>query len=206
MLFPKSRRNQLATVPACAPCNNSFSRDEQYFQAVLLLGPCGTTRHGEAVWRESLARAYAKQIGLRKRIAGSTRYSNHYSPAGLLLGLEERVHFDQNRFNNVIIKIARGLYYLEYGEPIANHARFVARRIHRHELVQSLQAHRHMLSSGKRVWPGIFRYECNRLAADPRGSSWALYFYDTEVFWAISQSPAAIERAHLRGQLLGAIA
>ena len=205
LIFPKAHRNQLMTVPACVACNNSFASDEQYFQAVLLLGSCGKTPAGAAVWRESLARAYATQVGLQKRIAGSIQHQNHFSPAGLLLGLAEWVRFDQDRFRNVIVKIVRGLYYLEYAMPISADAVFAATRIHRRELALALSAQRRMLRDGKRSWPGIFRYECNRLASDARGSMWALYFYDTEIFWAISQSAAALDRAILRGRLLGVI-
>lgn len=103
-LLAKPLPTHTVTVPACQPCNVSFSFDERLFK-IVLAHCCDHSDMIEARTPEgSVGRALAKDRKLWELFEGAKR--------GSQLLIDEEV---LQRMSNVILKTARGLYNAVYG-------------------------------------------------------------------------------------------
>ena len=102
----------LPVVEVCAPCNQGFSRDEQYFVAFLSAVLSGSTEP-DAQFHPGAAQIFENQPALRARVHKSGQD---------LLPLSDRREVvwtpEVRRINRVILKNARGHAYFEYSEPM----------------------------------------------------------------------------------------
>jgi hypothetical protein len=114
--FPQPRPSNLITVPACNKCNSSVGMDEDYFLATFMFSEVGITDAGKILWKQRLHRMFRRNLGLRRRIAKGLSYRPVVTPTGIYLGRRMALQFDEGRFDRVVQKIVRGLYYFEYGE------------------------------------------------------------------------------------------
>jgi hypothetical protein len=189
-LFPRPRPSDLITVPSCLACNQGAGADEEYFLASMMFTEAGTCPAGRALWQEKIRRMYAKNLGLRYRIAASLRRVNLVTPAGLFLGRHFSQKPDFPRLEKVVVKIVRGLYYVEHGLPLSRHTIVEALFLRSNREREAAEKYSHMLKDGQRAWPGIFSYRANRVEDYPQGSMWLLQFYDFAAFWALSHDNA----------------
>ena len=72
--FPEN----LPIVPACLPCNNKASSDEEYLACLVECVICGTTDPAR-VGREKIRRALTKQRALQARLTAALRWENEQS-------------------------------------------------------------------------------------------------------------------------------
>ncbi len=105
ILLDKPLVENLPVVPSCYPCNNNLSKDEEYFACLIECAIHGTTEIG-SLTREKVKVSMQHSKGLHARIDESKEI------------IEGRVHFryDKARFENVILKLARGHIRFEMGE------------------------------------------------------------------------------------------
>ena len=89
---------ELPVVEACAECNNGFSSDEAYVACFLECVHAGST-DPEKIKRPRISRMLANEPALRARIAECVAQTED----GTLIWKPE-----DNRFRNVILKLARG--------------------------------------------------------------------------------------------------
>lgn len=111
LLLHKPFPDNLLSVPACLECNNSFSEDEEYFRTVLahIATVASLAQHldeGGDVDR-AFARTPAKEQEILKILAPDE--------TGRI-----RINPDLHRIERVIRKIARGLYFIRYGQRISD--------------------------------------------------------------------------------------
>jgi hypothetical protein len=179
VLFAEPRPSNLVTVPSCRPCNEGAASDEEYFVALLHWSPAGETPEGERIWPK-LERAYTREREGLKRAFGFGGAFHEIIIAGPN-GVEPRlaVEIDHPRVERVLEKVVRGLYWVEYGEPIGvpDVAVRVAFFPNHNPLPEDWGFD---LNVGKGRWPGVFEYRFNRVA---RGRARAramfeLVFYD----------------------------
>jgi len=115
VLFPTSLRpglQLLRKLPAHRECNGSFSDDEEYFRAKILM-MSERTEGAEAQLRDFLD-SVPKSLSLAKRLAGDL---TNTTPAGLTLPAGViGMNYDGTRTDRVVWKIARGLAFRHYGE------------------------------------------------------------------------------------------
>jgi len=100
--FPEN----LPIVPACLPCNNKASPDEEYLACLIECVICGTTDPAR-VGREKIRRTLARQHALQARLMASLRWENEQSLFAIELDRVERV----------VVKLARGHALYELNEP-----------------------------------------------------------------------------------------
>jgi hypothetical protein len=116
-LFPTPRPSDLLTVPACAACNNRSSEDEEYFVNVLLAHHKASGSHADILLAQRLGRpAKPRRLRAAFRLLKGVRSVPIYTPAGIYLGDAPAFRADIGRMGTVLSKVARGLYYAEYGE------------------------------------------------------------------------------------------
>lgn len=96
----------LPVVPACSPCNQSFSADEEYLACFISCVIAGSTKPDD-ISREKIAGILADKPALRARI----EQSRTSSPSGTLFNPEMR------RITAVMKKLSQGHALYELHEP-----------------------------------------------------------------------------------------
>lgn len=192
-MFPSPRPNNMITVPACDGCNNKYAKDEEYFIASMMFTEAGDSVAGNMLWKQRLERMYSKNRGLRHKMARTLKRKSLHTPAGLYLGK----HFVQtpefDRWDRVVEKIVRGLYYFEYGSSLLPSTGVKTIFISTDERYKTIVNNNiNMLKLGKRGWPDVFKYKCNEVIENPRDSMWGLLFYEKLIFWAVTGKPVII--------------
>ncbi len=104
------------------------------------------------------------------------------------MGRQMALRFEEQRFNSVVRKIVRGLYYFEYGEALPAETEVMTLFLSTKATFETAVGYAHQLGWGKRRWPGIFEYRCARLSDAPQVSMWLMRYYSKTYFWAISGS------------------
>ncbi len=156
--------------------------------ATFMLSDAGITDAGKALWREQLGRMFSKNTGLRGKIASGLSYGHVSTASGIYLGHRMALRFDERRFDRVVQKIVRGLYYFEYGEALPADTEVMTLFLSTKARFETVVEYAHQLGWGKRQWPGIFEYRCGRVPGASQGSVWLMRCYSNTHFWAISGS------------------
>lgn len=105
-LLDRPYPSNLYVVGCCYNCNQSFSKDEQYFVCLIESVLCGSTNPKD-IRRPSVAKIMKKSPALRKRIEKSRTEKN-----GQIVFTPEH-----GRINNVMLKLARGHAAHELNKP-----------------------------------------------------------------------------------------
>lgn len=96
----------LPVVPSCLGCNSMTSADEEYVAAALEVIACESADLAE-LERRQIAKSLNRNVSLLERLRSAATLGS----GGLTLQLE------QDRFERVFGKIARGLWRFDGGEP-----------------------------------------------------------------------------------------
>lgn len=106
-------------VEVCSPCNNNFSRDEEYFAVFLSCVLSGTTEpSGQR--DPKFQRALTRNPNLLSRIESSRK--TFMTAEGKARTIWEP---ENDRINKIILKNARGHAYYEFGEPMLSEPDYV---------------------------------------------------------------------------------
>jgi len=112
-LIRKPYPANLLTVPACALCNNAYSRDEEYFRLVIV-GLLCHTQESESLFDGPIARSMNRNPGMEDLMFGSIAATS----GAVLLDIEYA------RVYRIAEKIARGLEYISSRVPYPPNQRF----------------------------------------------------------------------------------
>ena len=119
VLFPKPRP-QLITVPACARCNLGFSKDEEYFVTTLVgeavaFGSDQAEKVIKHLFHNVPDKKVPRRRSLARRIKQQFQEVEVNTNAGLHLGSTHITEIEEDRYNRILEKIVRGLFYIEEG-------------------------------------------------------------------------------------------
>ena len=184
--FPKPRPSNLVTVPSCLECNQGLGKDEEFFLGTFMFSHAGVSEAGKKLWSEKINRMYDKNIGLKRKIAEHLKQSSLYTPSGIYLGNGLTISTDEKRFESVVNKILKGLYFFEYNQPLPNNAVITTLFMNQEDEFEPAEKVAPELKLGSRAWDGIFEYRFNRLADDPAGSIWLFRFWGQAYFWSVT--------------------
>lgn len=193
--FPQPRPSNLITVPSCNKCNGGAGKDEDYFLATFMFSDAGITNAGATLWRQRLHKMFKKNLGLRQKIASGLSYKHVTTATGIHLGRRMALQFDERRFDRVIQKIVRGLYYFEYGSALSAETEVITLFVSTKARFETAMECASQIARGKRQWPGIFEYRCGRVPEDFHQSMWLIRCYGNTYFWAISGSDEVPNKA-----------
>ena len=152
--FPEN----LPIVPACLPCNNKASSDEEYLACLVECVICGTTDPARVV-REKIRRALAKQHALRARLTAALRWENEQSLFNIELDRVERI----------VVKLAQGHALYELNEPqLAKPSSVVISPLH---LLDNdvREAFENTFGHGFAIWPEVGSRAMQRLVQNEHG-------------------------------------
>ena len=157
--FPKPRPSDLVTVPSCKHCNISGSKDEEYFLVSLMFGDAGLNDTGKAMWNSRLPRMLKRRRGVRLAIAKSVSVINLTSPSGLCFGKRLAQRIDYPRLDRVVLKIIKGLCFLELSTSLSKSASVQCKLLNAPTLSEEARTYLRHARLGKHGWPGVFEYK-----------------------------------------------
>jgi hypothetical protein len=180
---------KLITVPCCEECRKSQSKDDEYLR-LLLVARLDLAEHPEIdTITEPAIRSleYPEAKGLKKTVLDSIFEVDTFSPKGIYLGRLPAFKAKSAQVNRVIQRIVKGLFYHEFGVPLAashNTAAWIDssipwERVLPTALRDRLQVLRDVIDVAPVtiVRPNVFEYRVVRGKLDPFSSVWLLVFY-----------------------------
>jgi len=105
-IFTKLPPPNLRKVPSCKECNNSFSKDEEYFRLVIT-GFFSHTTEANEIFDSKISRSFDRRPNIEEAFWGLLKVN--------LENNRPYVDFDIERIKRVASKICIGLSYLELG-------------------------------------------------------------------------------------------
>lgn len=115
-LYPESIWSRLLKIPSCFKCNNGASKDDEYLRTIIGLSAKGERDEILKPISDAAARALVRPeaAGFRQSIVKDIKEAFISGPAGILVpALVGTV--DLLRFDRVISRIIKGLFYTERG-------------------------------------------------------------------------------------------
>lgn len=156
--FPKNKRQNPITVPACAKHNQNKSMEDELIKAVVVLSNDGSPDAMEVL--ESVIRAMEKDEGKMKVFMPS--------PKVIQIDGRETAAFQINvtRFNQSISMIVQALWFAERRETLSSQmdvqwSLLQTSKLRAHPIAESLQRIENAWSSHdyKGTYPEVFRYD-----------------------------------------------
>ena len=117
-LFGEPRPNYLITVPACADCNSSFSKDDEYFRLSITIREDIFDKTQDIYPKVIRSLKKPKKIGFRKNFLSTIRPFEDISDAGIFRGYKYSYNVDMQRLNNVAARIIKGMFYYHFKKII----------------------------------------------------------------------------------------
>jgi hypothetical protein len=137
---------------------------------------------GQRVWQEKACRALKKDGELRRNIFTASQMAHVMTPEGLYVGRRPVHHVNWQLINPIGEKLAKGLYFFEYGTPLppAISVDFVPQ-----DLVlgsPDLKGYLDLTLNGKHSWPGTFEYRHRKIDEQPNMTLWMFLFFGRRAF------------------------
>jgi hypothetical protein len=112
-LCGKPRPADLVVVPACRPCNEGASKDDEYFKTVLVFKDRAGSHPDAVAIRASVFRALemSKKAKFARSLVAAVRDVTISTPAGLHVGRATAFEVDLARLDRVVARVTRGLYW-----------------------------------------------------------------------------------------------
>jgi len=119
-IFASPQPSNLITVPACKPCHEPWSKDDEYFKIRLCLnnkarGHPDVNRNLKSIF-DALNRPEAS--GLKQALLDDWRNVEVRSKGGVILGHTAAFQVDMDRICRVVERTVRGLFFYEKKEPL----------------------------------------------------------------------------------------
>ena len=194
-VFYVQRPTKAITVPSCAACNRGrgdggvrdLHLDEEYMRTVLCMTEgCGNHPVVIALMEGGVARSFRRRHrGLLRSLSRRIQYTERLSTGGVFQPYSSPfIRPDFSRFQRVLRKITKGLYYHALGKPLPSDCRVLVNPTIRARevsaLIQKLQAEDG--ASGFRAADehDVFKFMF-RIGDDLR-TEWLMRFYGWAVF------------------------
>jgi len=116
-MFPKPRPHNLIKVPACGPCNNGRSLDDEYFRLVVAALSDDSPQSMVLLHQRILPRA-REHPALIVRFLNGRRMVPAKNPGRIPIGRRPEVKIELPRIQAVIDKIVRGLFFKHTGRRL----------------------------------------------------------------------------------------
>lgn len=146
-------RKQLFTVPSCDEHNSKKSKDDEYLCYVLTMSqqinPVGRNHY-----ISKIRRAIKRNPSLLKNFATTAQSVKVMSSQGGSIEKSFSFHLEEDRFNRIIDRLGRAIYYLHYQEKWLNHIRYQA------EFLRSAIDHENVDRSNVRIWEMSKEADC----------------------------------------------
>lgn len=187
-LFQRPRPDNLIRVPACEDCDNGRTKDDEYLQHIYSFDYRADTNLSASNRRNSILAKF--KDGIRTAALAALlrkgRPTSFYTPSGLYVGDGLEIDVDGRRLTRVHKCVVTGLFYVEYGRPLANDYGVVVLHADVIEANASVEAQRKFgegfVKRLQAVAPRIFgrdefEYRCVAAIDNENCTAWWLTYY-----------------------------
>jgi len=189
-LFPTVPETKLIKVPACAFCNASASKDDEYFRLnVALRDDVAHEPDVQAVLPAILRSLQRKEAsGFSDAFFRGMHYVEATSPAGIILGKRAAYNVDLDRLARIPTRIVQGLFWRHCRRRVPSDYRVITYALAGfHDAPLALDKIRANivgpLLSGEPVSIGrAFSYWFKFVDDDSNASAWLMRFYQRVIF------------------------
>lgn len=115
-IFPKPRPNNLITVPSCKTCNEDPSLDDEYFGFIITAASAGHSQ-AEELFKKKVRKKTKSHPALVKSLLDDMSRRDIYK-GNIYLGTQNELKIDGKRFNPIMIRITKGLYWHHFRKPL----------------------------------------------------------------------------------------
>ncbi len=199
-LFPKQNRSNLITVPSCRSCNETASKDDEFFR-VMVAGRLDAHDHPQAqkVF-ESIIRSFQRPQarGFARQVLDNLIDVDMYSEGGAYIGQGvgyKVVRTDYDRLDLVTDRIIRGLYWDKFSVRLPNRCTIKCYENSRLEANVDPKKLEDLALIFKplierqpdaAIGDGVFEYWVERAEDNDFGSAWILRFYQRVWFFGLT--------------------
>ncbi len=181
-LFPSPRTSNLITVPCCVPCYEDWSKDDEYFRAVILSSANVSDEPKAQDVMGSLLRSVSKSRGFAKLLIDNIKEIELVTQAGIYLGREDALKLDVARVDRVGHRIIRGLFFHEKKSSLPANYQVIA-KIQQFGIEPILEKLQGVIFPKLRIiQDGVFCYTFRETDEDPNTGIWLLSFYEKLYF------------------------
>jgi hypothetical protein len=180
-LFPKPRAADLITVPCCLSCREGWSKDDEYFWAIILNSELVESSVDAEKAIQTLFRALERKEHQRLllKLSSDISWVNAYTESGLFLGRKPAMKYDRPRMNRVISRIVRGLFFKETGRVFPETHELIPAMSHNPKELEKLIRKIRGFRAPVRVGNKVFQYTVAFFVPEDQTSSiWVMSFYD----------------------------
>ena len=186
-LFPEPHPSNMLTVPCCKKCNESFSKDDEYFRTVLVSHASVYSDPNVQAVNEKLIRSMIRPKA--KAMASAIRKSLHVvdvtSRDGIYLGISPAMRVSADRINHITVRIARGLFYIihDYPVPMSYEVTCVFKDAAFSMPEEFIAPWRGFWKQPVTIGENIFSYSYALCVDDPNGMLFIYWFYGNLWFY-----------------------
>jgi hypothetical protein len=194
-LWDTKRPSRMVTVPSCNSCNNGYAEDEEYFRTVLVaFAEEGAHPELEKLLAGKVRRSLARNSRLRKEMTKVLGKRPRFTPSGLYAGSGLSFEVDIPRFNRVVEKTVRGLFYYKSQYPLPTDQSvnvFQGNGFWENVGFQDLLA---KMEGWAGVGDDVFQCRCARDSSHPDATAWLFIYYKSiGVFaWTMKQDESIV--------------
>ncbi len=195
-LFKKPYPPNLITVPACEPCNNAKSLNDDFLRDMLVCDLFGSQSPVAQKVFESMLSSDRKDSSVIARLArANAQFKPLHTRAGIYLGDFPTFPIDEERVKTAFETIARGLYYDARRQFFPEGYAVEVRRYHPWEFDGVWQVFKRFHLNGPRVLGDVFGCAFASAEEDPFSTYWLMWFYE-RVLISVSILNPALVNAH----------
>lgn len=195
-IFARPRPSDLIVVPSCLTCNQSATRDDEYFRMTLSLREDMQQHPANDQLCRAVQRSFAnpRQAKFTRAFFQGVRRVDVETPDGIYLGQQPVYEVNLRRLERVAARIAKGLFYHICKVRLPDHYDMILLSEEEHKYASDEFAERIRTRVLAPLWsapehvigPGVFSYRFMFAADDPNMSAWLLIFFQVVRFLCVS--------------------
>lgn len=211
-IFPRPRATNLITVPCCSDCNHDAHLDDMYFKDVLV-SMYDVKDHPAIPKLHSATRLRVNSVRntfYRQMLFGRTKKVHAMTASGVYLGEKTGFHVDTLRIKRVLERIARGLYFNDFGQPLSKDYTFVTLYPDEFDLIRVpiMPRLRKVFlqvafdAPHKVIVKDVFEYQCQEVQPKVPGDStsmiaWVFHFFVQVIWFTIAIKDGSLPSTNL---------
>ena len=202
-LFAKPFPSNLVTVPCCRRCNKRASKDDEYFRLIITRDDAGG--HPEA---RKILPAIVKSLQ-RPQAMGFTNLMRKnffdidvYAPDGTYIERRGGYNADVRRFDSVVSRIIKGLFWHEFGVRLPNTHKakswsdlgltFIKQELQ--DQIAEMGCKIIAQTPRKVIGENVFDYWVHDFPEERYATAWVLRFYESVCFFRVTCPCSVLKR------------
>jgi hypothetical protein len=197
-LFEPHDQSKLVTVPCCRQCNQSASKDDQYFLLFVAFREEAKQKpERDKLWQKACRTLQRKEASkFRQKVTSKIKFVQPVTPTGIILPLALSIPIDGSRVIEVVIRIVKGLCFHETKTRLPDTHRVIPHDVlalqnapieRMRQLSQIGTLISQLQTTPRKTIGKVFAYHWAWNPAEPATTMWLLDFFDGIRFFCVTQ-------------------